>query len=376
MDLSANMIPIAFSAFALLVLVASGAFVAAVPYLMPKRECFAVTVPEAAQADPALRGFKRRYALIILLITAVMAAACAVPLLSGALAAAVGVMGIGVAILCIGSYVLMLFFRSKVRALKEKRGWKAEGAKTTAVVGNEPVPRALSMKWDLLFLVPVVLSLAICVAGYDSIPEEVPMQMDFSGQVSTYATKSYALVCFPAMVTAFIGAILAFSHWQMLRSKKFSDPAAPLASAWAYGMFLRAQSTLIVASGVVLGFVGVVMALAMVGTLTLGQAALWCLALVAAVVVGSLAVSAVYGQNGSRLIARVSAGDGAMQRDNDRFWKLGVFYVNREDPSLFVPERFGIGWTMNWGRPAVWVIAAGLVLAIVVFALAVLWIAA
>ena len=45
--------------------------------------------------------------------------------------------------------------------------------------------------------------------------------------------------------------------------------------------------------------------------------------------------------------------------DDDERWKLGVFYFNPEDPSLFLPERFGVGWTMNWARPAVWAIMVG-----------------
>ena len=80
-------------------------------------------------------------------------------------------------------------------------------------------------------------------------------------------------------------------------------------------------------------------------------------------------MSLIYGQNGSRLIARVGQSD-AMPRDDDRFWKLGIFYVNRDDASLFLPERFGIGWTINWGRPAAWALVAGFVLLVAGFVVA------
>ena len=30
---------------------------------------------------------------------------------------------------------------------------------------------------------------------------------------------------------------------------------------------------------------------------------------------------------------------------------LGVFYVNRDDPSFFVEKRFGLGYTINFGNP-------------------------
>lgn len=50
-----------------------------------------------------------------------------------------------------------------------------------------------------------------------------------------------------------------------------------------------------------------------------------------------------------------------------RYWKLGIFYWNHDDASLFVPERFGIGWTINLGRPAAWTIIVGFVLVVVAF---------
>ncbi|MCX4751012.1 DUF5808 domain-containing protein [Kitasatospora sp. NBC_01287] len=41
-----------------------------------------------------------------------------------------------------------------------------------------------------------------------------------------------------------------------------------------------------------------------------------------------------------------------MAPDDDRYWRAGgLFYVNRQDPSLLVAKRFGIGWTVNFGNP-------------------------
>jgi len=48
-------------------------------------------------------------------------------------------------------------------------------------------------------------------------------------------------------------------------------------------------------------------------------------------------------------------------RSSDKYWKLGLIYVNRSDPALFVEKRFGIGYTVNFGHPGVWVFLAVLV---------------
>ncbi len=39
-------------------------------------------------------------------------------------------------------------------------------------------------------------------------------------------------------------------------------------------------------------------------------------------------------------------------------WKWGLFYVNHADPSLFVPKRIGLGWTLNFGRRGAWLVLA------------------
>jgi uncharacterized membrane protein len=46
-------------------------------------------------------------------------------------------------------------------------------------------------------------------------------------------------------------------------------------------------------------------------------------------------------------------------RDDDRFWKGGLVYVNRDDPALCVNARFGFALTPNLGNPRVWPIVGG-----------------
>ena len=52
------------------------------------------------------------------------------------------------------------------------------------------------------------------------------------------------------------------------------------------------------------------------------------------------------------LFARGKARSGA------EFWRGGVFYVNPDDPALFVPKRYGIGYTLNFGNRWSWFVMA------------------
>ena len=47
------------------------------------------------------------------------------------------------------------------------------------------------------------------------------------------------------------------------------------------------------------------------------------------------------------------------QRDDDKHWRGGLFYINREDPALWVARRFGLGWTLNFGNPRAAMLLAG-----------------
>ena len=56
---------------------------------------------------------------------------------------------------------------------------------------------------------------------------------------------------------------------------------------------------------------------------------------------------------------------------NPAAWRGGLFYVDREDPALFVPKKYGGGYTFNYGRPLAWVILFAFLivpLAIAIFA--------
>lgn len=42
----------------------------------------------------------------------------------------------------------------------------------------------------------------------------------------------------------------------------------------------------------------------------------------------------------------------------DANYRWGLFYDNPEDPRLWVEKRIGIGWTLNYARPAAWWLTA------------------
>ena len=203
-------------------------------------------------------------------------------------------------------------------------------------------------------------------------PDMLPMHADFAGNVNDWAPKTLgSAIGFPVVFELFMAACFTLCHWMILRSKRPTDPGAPATSALAYGMFARAQSVYLLVVGVLMsGGIGILFLLSSAGFIGLGQAGVIIMVLCIPVVVGAIALSVVYGQAGSRMFKRMQDED-ALLADEDEHWKLGVFYFNPGDASFIVPERFGVGWTMNFARPAAWAIILAVPVFTIVFIVAV-----
>jgi uncharacterized membrane protein len=52
---------------------------------------------------------------------------------------------------------------------------------------------------------------------------------------------------------------------------------------------------------------------------------------------------------------------GLIHWDDDKYWRGGLFYINRDDHALMVPRRFGLGWALNFGNPKAAMLLAGVV---------------
>ena len=366
-------------AFLIAIIFLSGALLAATPWFMKKGECFAVTIPESAQADERFLTFRKRYAAAVLAVTLI----CAVAL--GAVSnVALGKMGsaddsdslnailvaaivVAATIPLVASFALMLHYRKRVEAIKREEGWKAERDEAVALIGFEEAPVPPSLAWNVVYVPIVFITLAIGLALYPSTPDLVPTHFDFAGNVNQWTPKGPALIAFPLLFEVFMAACFIFSHWMTIRSKKDIDPARPAISAYAYGAFARAECILLLVGGSVLTAVlGIVMILMMTEILSMPVTIALIIVTTLVFVGATIAIPIVYGQSGSRLVKRLEE-NGDIIADNDEHWKAGIFYWNKDDASLFLPKRFGVGWTMNWARPAAWLIVGGFTLASIAF---------
>jgi uncharacterized membrane protein len=153
-----------------------------------------------------------------------------------------------------------------------------------------------------------------------------------------------------------VTALIVVLMLVVFRSRPDIDAAAPVTTARRHRIFLArmARALLVLAAFVDLsmgvaawfswngqaGQTGAVLAPALVGIATV------------------LIVAVRTGQEGSRVPVTTPGEPAATltQHDDDALWRGGLVYVNKDDPAVFVPKRFGIGWTINLGNRLVWVL--------------------
>ena len=68
------------------------------------------------------------------------------------------------------------------------------------------------------------------------------------------------------------------------------------------------------------------------------------------------------GQGGHRTVAPAALREVHGDATPDHRWIFGVYYVNPQDPAMWVENRFGIGYTPNFGNWRAWLLIVGMML--------------
>ncbi|XEC95134.1 DUF1648 domain-containing protein [Paenibacillus tarimensis] len=357
----------------LLVFIPVGVLLTVIPYLTRKIESFGVTIPEEAQQHPEIVAIRRQYVWI----NAVLGAAAT-------LSALWFIRGAGDeetwAMLYVGHLLGYIFFsfaiylkqHFTVKQLKSEQKWSQHAARHVIVDTKFRQSKlTVSNGWFLLHALIIAATLATGIIGYGSFPEHLPMKYGFDGEVTRSVDKSYPAVLWPVALQTFLLALFIFLNYVIGRSKQLVEPSDPEGSLRRNAVFRRRWSAFLT----VLGF----LTIGLIHFTQLSMLFEWSASVVLTVpmifagivVVGSIALSVVTGQGGSRIrLPFANPNPAASIADQDQYWKLGIVYFNPGDPALFVEKRFGVGWTINMARPLAWIILLAIIAVPVVIAVA------
>jgi uncharacterized membrane protein len=207
-------------------------------------------------------------------------------------------------------------------------------------------------------------------AGYlrlhwNDIPSHFPVHWGVSGQANGWSERTPLGVFGPLLFGAVVMGAVAASSYLALH---FGRPSHESTTRSLAGDFAREMGVFLLSLefflAVIFSFVGL---LPLMGNRDPGIVPIL-IATVAMLVALIFAMSRLAKHHAHIHAAGAPLAGGAAVDH----WKFGVFYANRDDSALFVPKRFGIGYTLNFAHVAAWVIMGLTLLVPVVLALTVM----
>jgi uncharacterized membrane protein len=246
--------------------------------------------------------------------------------------------------------------RRKIAAVKNADGWFA-GLRQTVVADTSwrTDPPRFPVRWLVPALAVMAATAAVGALRYPGLPAYV---VNGAGHRVPKSAVSVLVVAGQLYFTGVYSGLMLIVH----RSRPEVEAADPAASMLRYRRFLAAFTRALLTMAALADTTLLLIALPdwQVYRLSGIGRVLPVLPFAAGMLLLG-AVAARTGQGGSRLNGNVRglARAAGTDRDDDRFWKAGLLYVNRDDPALVVGARFGVGWALNLGNPVAWLLLAG-----------------
>lgn len=272
-------------------------------------------------------------------------------------------------------FALYLVFYRRARLL---RGPYVEPALAAAPLGPATARGSHAALLVLVACVALaVVPLAFAVNAWPRLPARIPTHFGASGLPDGWAAKSVASVFLLPGLALVMAFVLGGTTWLVSfakRTVRADDGGRSLAAqerfrsamTWYMAGIALITQTMIVVLGVRSLQVGLGERDGLGGIVWL-----FLVGLLVWVFGGLVWLMTRVGQGGARLEGDTMAPltDGLA---DDRHWMAGLIYVNREDPSILVENRFGLGYTVNLGNPwavvfLVLVLAAPLAVLVVAF---------
>lgn len=315
---------------------------------------FGVTVAAETRRNPAARALVRTYRHRVLLTGLVALGWWAIA--RSAWAALVAFL----IELCGGCWAY-------VSAHRRARAWAAE---PSSLRPAELRPRRLQLPGGLLLQLLPFLLLAICGAVLSlhgsRLPKRWPVHWNAAGEPDRWATRSLPGV-FSALVVGLLTCGLLAATAVAISE---ASPRVHLRGPAAVAERIRRKRVLwlILFSEFILAGLFSWIALLPLRTRPVATPP----AAVPLVVVALLLAAVFWFARPVPVADSHAEGAPVGDRTADRYWKLGIFYINRDDPSLLIEKRWGYGYTVNLGNPYAQLLLVGLLVVVA----CVVWLAA
>lgn len=265
---------------------------------------------------------------------------------------------------------IYFFINKKMIRLKKEYNWGIDTPQLITVeTGFRKARTLISPFWFILHALIILITVLLTALLYDHAPDKLTSLINLGSQTLNKVNKTWTILLLMPVTQVFVTAVFAFAYSIISKARIQIDAGnreisleQNRISRKRWSIFLVTVSSILlitisISQFHIMGFID--------NTINkLANFVIFVLILIAVFV-----ISVANGQSGSRIKVGNTHRNTAIVRDDDRHWKLGIFYFNPDDTALFVEKRMGVGWTFNWGKPMAWIIIIALLLTIAVFSI-------
>lgn len=325
-----------------------------VPYFIKRTIAFGVTIPEQYIQDASIRTCKKQYTVFSLIVSLSMIMIfCLWTVMKKPTEEFIMIVSttIEFGIIFI-SLALYIYFHEKMKHYKEKMQWEKQ-LKQVAVVDLTVRSEENLPPW-YIYLFPMLITIGLLgytILQYDVLPNQIPTHWGPSGEPDAFTEKTpFTAIQLPIFSLVFqlmfmgIQVGMKFSGIKLsatnVKASKNRQLKLRKLSSW-FLFFMVLLMTMLFTffqlttihpelfSDSILKFI------IPFGVLFL-------------ILAGTIVLTIKVGRS-DKLSTVVS--EEIMDVNDDQFWKGGLIYFNKNDPSIFVEKRFGVGWTLNFANP-------------------------
>ncbi|MCW6168303.1 MAG: DUF5808 domain-containing protein [Thermoplasmatales archaeon] len=321
-----------------------------IPKLTLKTIQFGVRIPSSKIDDSRISKIRNGYTVDVLLYSAPVIVIFVIlfdrPLIAT-----------GIVILEIGVYfVAYLKAHYKLLKIEQEEEWYANVNQVSyATISDYISPVHVVLMFTPMLFITIIGTL-IGMEIYHTLPHIMAIHFGAHGKPNGFAVKTYLSVLILPIIGYVIASMFLSIGYLMTRSKIDIESYAPKDSYRTQIMFRNRTIELLAFIGILSELLILSISLLTWGIISMNPGFIiiiiaWPVMILLVVLIFSLR----YGQMGSRKLEAMRTGEEATKSletniDDNKEWRAGAIYDNKHDHSIFVPKRFGVGYTINFGN--------------------------
>ncbi|MBP3040332.1 DUF1648 domain-containing protein [Bacillaceae bacterium Marseille-Q3522] len=334
----------------------------AIPFFVKRTAAFGVSVPDQHTKNKKLKTYKKNYSLLVFTLSAVSFIIYLAWIFIGTPADESLVLA-GVALqfaIIIFSLAVYFYFYAKVLQLKKAEKW-VEKVKQVKITDLAARSQDEMLPW-YVYLLPMVITVGMVgytFMQYPLLPEQIPTHWGPDGNVDAFTEKNLLTVQMLPIIL-FTMQLMFFGINEMTKRSGIKLSATATEASRIRQLTLRKYSSwFMLIVSILMTLLFSFLQLSMIHTDIFKGAFLIVLPFIFLLLVlgGSLIFALKVGK--SDKFEGEQSVEGLADIDEDQYWKGGLFYFNKNDPSIFVEKRFGVGWTLNFAHPIGYILILG-----------------